>query len=83
MLAVMNMSTGAIEDESDALDAEDALDAFGAFRDQVLKAEWVQRPDLRLGLQEIPGQSARSEKAITSRGMSAEAFLAAMYSNQR
>jgi hypothetical protein len=67
MLMVMDMSTGKLIE-----------DEFGAFEDQVLNAEWTPAsPELQLGLQEV------RQRASTARQVDAEAFLAAMYRNQR
>lgn len=67
MLMVMDMSTGKLIE-----------DEFGAFEDQVLNAEWTPAsPELQLGLQEV------QQRASTARPVDAEAFLAAMYRNQR
>lgn len=77
MASILNMSTGkVIEDD------------FGAFSDQVLKAEWIAaRPELRLGLQSIRTDSARSGYKPSPKGMIAginpEIFLTAMYCSQR
>jgi hypothetical protein len=67
MLKVMDMSTGKLIE-----------DEFGAFEDEVLGAEWTpSSPELQLGLQEV------QNRATTSKEVDAEAFLAAMYRNQR
>lgn len=67
MLMVMEMSTGKIFE-----------DEFGAFEDEVLNAEWTPAsPELQLGLQEV------QHRATTTNTVDAEAFLAAMYRNQR
>ncbi|MCF8199903.1 MAG: hypothetical protein K9J42_14150 [Sulfuritalea sp.] len=53
-------------------------DEFGAFEDEVLNAEWTPAsPELQLGLQTV------QQRAKTAKEVDAEAFLAAMYRNQR
>jgi len=67
MLVVMEMSTGKLVE-----------DQFGAFEDEVLNAEWTPaRPELQLALQEVQTEAA------AEREVDADAFLAAMYRNQR
>lgn len=67
MLMVMDMSTGNFIE-----------DEFGAFEDEVLNAEWTPAsPELQLGLQTV------QHRAKTEKEVDAEAFLAAMYRNQR
>mgnify|MGYP003382543607 CR=1 FL=1 len=67
MLMVMEMNTGKLIE-----------DEFGAFEDEVLNAEWTpSSPELQLGLQEV------QHRATTAKTVDAEAFLAAMYRNQR
>jgi hypothetical protein len=67
MLMMMEMSTGKIFE-----------DEFGAFEDEVLNAEWTPAsPELQLGLQEV------QHRATTEKTVDVEAFLAAMYRNQR
>ncbi len=67
MLLVMDMDTGNLIE-----------DEFGAFEDEVLNAEWMPAsPELQLGLQEV------QHRATTAKEVDAEAFLAAMYRNQR
>lgn len=67
MLRVIDMSTGKLVE-----------DEFGAFEDQVLNAEWTpSSPALQLAAQEVP------QRKSTPRETDADAFLAAMYLNQR
>ncbi|MCX7164469.1 MAG: hypothetical protein WCI19_08445 [Betaproteobacteria bacterium] len=67
MAMVMEMSTGKLIE-----------DEFGAFEDEVLNAEWMPAsPALQAGLQEVRHREAKA------REVDAEAFLAAMYRNQR
>ncbi len=67
MLMEMEMSTGKFIE-----------DEFGAFEDEVLNAEWTPAsPELQLGLQQV------QHRAKTTKEVDAEAFLAAMYRNQR
>ena len=66
-MMVMDMDTGRLIE-----------DEFGAFEDEVLNAEWTPAsPELQLGLQEV------QPRVATSQNVDAEAFLAAMYRNQR
>ena len=66
-IMVMDMSTGKLIE-----------DEFGAFEDEVLNAEWTPAsPELQLGLQMV------QQRAATVKHVDADAFMTAMYLNQR
>jgi len=70
MVIVMDMEKGKrIEDE------------FGAFREEVLNAQWLPQPALQLGLQ--PAQQVHEPAAArTHPALDADAFLRSVYLSQ-
>lgn len=72
MVIVMDMSTGKIDNLSDA---EMAAEEFGEFVDEVLNAGWLPQPEARLEMHEHEAKTA-------SPAVDTDEFLRNLYRNQ-